>query len=119
MTTNEIAHRLVELCRKGEYEKAHKELYAENAVSIEPMASPAFEKETHGLDNIVQKGQKFAAMVEQIYGTQISEPLVTANSIAFTLAMDVAMKGRPRETMSELCVYIIRDGKVVSEEFFM
>jgi hypothetical protein len=32
--------------------------------------------------------------------------------------MDVTMKGRPRETMSELWVYKVKDGKIVSEQFF-
>jgi hypothetical protein len=29
------------------------------------------------------------------------------------------MKGRERESMSELCVYTVKDGKIVSEQFFM
>ena len=119
MTTKEIASRLVELCKTAEYEKAQKELYADDAVSIEPMASPFFDKETKGLNAIIEKGHKFEEMVQEWHSTSISDPLVTANSIAFTLAMDVTMKGRPREQMTELCVYKIKNGKVVSEEFFM
>ncbi len=38
MTTQEIANRLVELCQKGDFETAQKELFAEDAVSIEPHA---------------------------------------------------------------------------------
>lgn len=119
MTTNEIAQRLAALCKEEAYEQAQKELFAEDAVSIEPMASPAFEKETHGLKNIIEKGHKFEAMVEAMHSTVVSEPLVVANSIAFTLSMDVTMKGRPRESMTELCVYKVKDGKIISEEFFM
>ena len=33
MTTEQIASRLAELCRQGQFEAAQKELYAENAVS--------------------------------------------------------------------------------------
>lgn len=119
MTTQQIANRLVELCRKGQYETAQKELYADNAISIEPQASPAFDKETKGLKAIIEKGHKFTGMVEQMHGGSVSEPLIAGKSIAFALTMDVTMKGRGREKMSELCVYEVKDGKVVSEHFHM
>lgn len=119
MTTQEIANRLVELCRQGDFETAQRELFAEDAVSIEPYASPAFEKETKGLKAIFEKGKKFGEMVEQMYGNTVSEPLVAGDAIALKGSMDVKMKGRDRESMSELCVYTVRDGKIVSEQFFM
>jgi hypothetical protein len=119
MTTIEISKRLVELCSKSEYEEAQKELFADNAISIEPMASPMFAKETIGLQNIIEKGHKFDSIVEKMHSTALSEPLIAGNTIAFTLMMDVTMKGRPRETMNELCVYQVKDGKIISEEFFM
>src|ERR1700759_1509724 len=40
MTTEQIAARLVELCRKGEYEQAQKELYADDAESVEAPGAP-------------------------------------------------------------------------------
>jgi hypothetical protein len=119
MTTPQIAARLAELCRQGQYETAQKELYADDAVSIEPQASPAFDKETKGLKAILEKGHKFESMVEEMHGGSISEPLVSGNAIAFTLSMDITMKGRQRETMKELCVYTVKEGKIVSEQFFM
>lgn len=119
MTTSEIASKLVELCRSGQYETAHTKLYAEDAISIEPQASPEFEKETKGLQAIMEKGKKFDSMVESMHSTAVSDPLVTGNVIAFTLTMDVTMKGQGRFTMGELCVYKVKDGKIVSEEFFM
>ena len=36
MTTTEIAERLVDLCRKGQFEAAQKELFSADAVNIEP-----------------------------------------------------------------------------------
>jgi hypothetical protein len=119
MTTQEVANRLVELCRTGEWEKAQKELYSDDVVSIEPYETPAFAKETKGLDAIIEKGHKFEEMVEASHGLNVSDPLITAGSIAFTLEMDITMKGRKREKMKELCVYEVKDGKVVSEHFYM
>jgi hypothetical protein len=119
MTTSEIANQLAEHCRKGQWEAAQKELYAQDSISIEPQASPDFEKETKGLSAIIQKGHKFDAMVEKMHGLTVSEPLVSGNVIAFTLTMDITMKGHPRMNMAELCVYLVKDGKVVHEQFFM
>jgi hypothetical protein len=119
MTTQQVAKRLTDLLRKGEFETAQKELFAKDAISIEPQASNGFEKETKGLPGILEKGHKFEQMTEKNHGVNISEPLITNNSIAFKLAMDVTMKGRQRETMEELCIYQVKDGKIVMEEFFM
>lgn len=118
MTTQQIADRLTELCRKGEFEKAQKELFAEDAVSIEPQASPGFEKETKGLPGILEKGNQFNSMVEEAHGITVSDPIVSGNAIAFSLDMDTTMKGRGRSTMSEICVYEVKGGKIISEQFF-
>ncbi|SKC54517.1 nuclear transport factor 2 family protein [Ohtaekwangia koreensis] len=119
MTTQEIANRLAALCREEKYEQAQKELFADDAISIEPEASNGFEKETKGLPAIIEKGKKFESMVEKSHQITISEPIVVGNAIAFILTMDITMKGQKRMTMSELCVYQVKNGKIVSEQFFM
>ena len=119
MTTDQIASRLAELCRQGQFEAAQKELFAENAVSIEPEASPSFAKETKGLRAIIEKGHQWESMVEKVHGCSPSTPLVAGSAIAFTLAMDVTMKGRGRVKLEEICAYEVKDGKIVSEQFFM
>lgn len=117
MTTQEIANRLVELCRQGEFEKAQNELYSQDAVSIEPEASHGFEKETKGLDSIHKKTEQWNNMVEQMHGVEVSDPLLADNGFAVTMKMDVTMKGGPRMAMNELCSYRVKDGKIVSESF--
>lgn len=119
MTTNQIANRLVELCRKGDFETAQKELFANDAVSVEPMASPEFEKETKGLKAIVEKGQKWGSMVDKVNTLEVSEPLVASNSFACTMHMDVTMKNKEHWDMTELCAYQIKDGKIVAEQFYV
>ncbi|HEY9049863.1 MAG TPA: nuclear transport factor 2 family protein [Ohtaekwangia sp.] len=119
MPTKEIAKRLIAYCRKADWEGAQNELYADNAVSVEPYATPEFEKETRGMDAIHEKGKKFASMVEQTHSVEVSEPLVAGNTIAFVLTLDITMKGQGRMAMPELCVYQVKDGKIVREEFFI
>jgi len=119
MTTKEIANRLAELCKKGEFEAAQKELYANDIISVEPYATPDFEKETKGLQNIIEKGHKFEGMTEQLHSNTVSEPLIAGDVFAFTLTMDITLKGRERAQWQELCVYKVKDGKIISEQFFM
>lgn len=119
MTTQQIAHRLVALCREARYEEAQRELYADDAVSHEPYATPNFAQETRGLPAIIEKGRKFSSMVETMHGTWVSDPLVAANSFACTMRLDVTMKGQGRMDMSELCVYTVKDGRIDSERFLL
>jgi SnoaL-like domain len=119
MTTVEIANRLVELCQKGDFEGAQKELYADDAISIEPHGTDDFSKETKGLDGILEKGRKWAEMIEEYHEMKVSDPLVSDSSFALTMTMGVTMKGQGRMDMTELCIYHVKDGKIVSEQFFM
>ena len=119
MTTQEIASRLAALCAQGEFEKAQEELYAEDAISIEPEAMGGFEKETKGLPAIIQKGHQFQSGVVEVFGITVSTPIVAGNSFAFTLTMDMTMKEHGRIQMAEICVYVVKDGKIVLEQFFM
>ncbi len=119
MNTEAIARRLVELCRAGKYEDAQRELYAEDAVSIEPDGlPPGALGNAQGLTAIYEKGRQFSAMVEAVHGGSVSEPVIADNWFSIALALDVTMKGRGRMNMSEICVYRVHDGKIVREQFF-
>lgn len=119
MTTQEIANSLVELCRKGDFEAALKDLFAEDAMSIEPHATPAFEKETKGMEAIKEKGEKWNSMVQEMHGVTVSDPVVATNSFCCTMRLNVTLKEGGHMDMTELCVYQVKDGKIVSEQFFM
>ena len=117
MTTTAIASRLAELCRQGQYETAQKELYSNDAVSIEPEGSPGLQT-AKGLEAIVQKGRQFQSMVEAVHSSTISEPVIAGNHFAIAAVLDITLKGMGRIPMEELAVYKVKDGKVVKEEFF-
>ena len=119
MNTKEIASRLVQLCREGEFEKVQSELFSQDAVSVEPHSTPDFEKETKGLDAIKAKGEKWMNMVQETHHMEVSDPMIATNSFACTMRMHVTMKEHGEMDMTELCVYIVKDGKIIKEEFFM
>lgn len=117
MTTQEIAERLVTLCRQGKAEAAQRELYADDAINLEPYGTPAFAKETRGLSAIVEKGRKFGALIEQVHTVSVSDPLVAGNWFACAMQLDLTIKGHGRMSVHELCIYEVKDGKIVSEQF--
>lgn len=117
MTTNEIAEKLVSYCRMGNFEEAQKALYSKDAISIEPEDTPMAPKETKGLPAIIEKGRRFSSALETVHSMKVSDPLVAVSSFACTMSLDATMKGRGRTTISELCIYIVAGGKIVSEQF--
>ncbi len=116
MTTNEVAMRLVELCRQGNWAQAQSELYAENAVSIEPEGTPW--PTAKGMEEIRKKGEQWSGMVEEFHGNEISEPLISGPYFVVRMKSDTTMKGMGRFQLDELGVYKVNNGKVVSEQFF-
>lgn len=117
MNTEQVAKRLVDLCRQGMYEAAQDELYSKDAVSVEMEGSQGI-GDAKGLEAIREKGRQFNAMVEAVHGGSVSDPVIADNWFSIALALDVTMKGRGRMNMSEICVYRVRDGKIVHEQFF-
>jgi len=117
MTTQEVANRLVELCREGKNEQAVKELYAPEIVSVEPEGAP--NRIVKGLAGIAEKGMQFQNMIENINSSYVSDPLVAENFFSISMLMNVKMKGVPVDVdMDEICVYTVNNGKIVKEEFF-
>ena len=119
MNTEQIAQRLVVLCREGKFEQAQNELFAEDAVSIEPEGlPPGALGSVSGLEAIRAKGREFQARTEAIHGLTVSEPLVAGNWFSVKMTLDITMKQYGRMQMGEICLYHVRDGKVVREQFF-
>ena len=116
MNTTDVANRLVELCKTGAWEQAQKELYSPDAESIEPKGAPA--EYVKGMDAILKKGEMFNSMVEEMHGGSVSDPLVAGDFFTLTMEMDVTYKDRPRSKDSEVCVYQVKGGKIVKEQFF-
>jgi ketosteroid isomerase-like protein len=117
MTTQEVANRMTELFKEYKWQQVQEELFAEDAVSIEPENSPGL-KTAKGMESIKQKGADFNAMVEEVHGGWVSDLLVGGNYITCAMGMDLTMKGMGRMKMDEVCVYEVKDGRVVKEQFF-
>ncbi len=116
MTTQEIADRLVELCRKEQFEQAIEELYSPEIVRVEPAGTP--KERVQGLEALAEKTKAFGDMIAETHGSTVSDPIVADNFFSCAMTMEVTFKNGPRVNMEEICLYQVKDGKVIKEEFF-
>ena len=116
-TTKEVAARFHELAQEGNWSAIQNELYAENAVSIEPAHAPGPQK-VEGMEAIRKKGEMFGEMTEEFHGGYSNEPSVAGNHFSVAMGMDITMKEQGRMQMDEIAVYEVKEGKIVKEQFF-
>jgi ketosteroid isomerase-like protein len=119
MTTKEVAKRFYDLSQEGKFDQIQDELFSPDAVSIEPEhAAQQGMVSVTGLANIKAKSRQFNDMVQEMHGGYSGEPQVAGNFFSVAMGMDVTMKGQSRMKMDEICVYEVKDGKIVKEQFF-
>ncbi|MEP6794603.1 MAG: nuclear transport factor 2 family protein [Saprospiraceae bacterium] len=116
MTTQDVANRLVELCRIGQIQQAQEELFSDDVSSIEPANSMS--KSAKGKKAVAQKGAEFASMIEQRHGGTFSDPVISGNFFSAAMTLDATIKEKGRMTLEEICVYEVKDGKIITEQFF-
>jgi hypothetical protein len=116
MTIQEVADRLVDLCRQGKALQAQQELFSDDVTSLEPAHSPT--PPARGKEEVLAKGKHFASMIEKIYSNYFSEPIIGGNHFSIVCKLDATMKGQGRNKLEEICVFGVKEGKVNSEQFF-
>jgi hypothetical protein len=116
MTTQQVADRLTELCRTGQILQAQEELYADNIVCREPEHAPM--QSATGKQAVMEKGKQFASMIEERHGGSFSDPQVSGRYFSVAMVLDATFKGMGRQVLEEICVYEVKDGKIIFEQFF-
>jgi len=115
MTVQEIADGLVQACRTGKFDEAYTNYFSKNAKSIEPMGDNPV---TEGLDNMFAKAAGWATTTE-LHGCEVSDPIVAGNYFTTKFTLDSTNKQtQVRSKNAELALYHVKDGKIVSEQFF-
>jgi hypothetical protein len=117
MTTEQIGGVLKELLQKGQFEMAQRELFAPDALSVEPASSG--QPPVKGIDAIIEKGAQFRDSVQQFHALSVSEPIISYNHIALALKVELTFKGQDKPSiMDEIIVYKVEEGKIVHEQFY-
>lgn len=117
MNTEEVANKLVELCRKGEWMKALDDLYTKDIVSVEAQEMENMPAEMHGIDQVRGKTEWWEKNME-VHSAKVSGPFVARDTFVVQFDIDVTDKtSKKRMQMSEVGIYNVKDGKVAREEF--
>jgi len=117
MNTEEVAKKLVEFCRNGEWMKAIDDLYAKDIVSVEAQAMENMPAEMRGIDQVRGKTDWWEKNME-VHSAKVSGPFVARDTFVVQFDIDVTDKGsKKRMQMSEAGIYTVKDGKVSREEF--
>ena len=118
MTTQEVADKLVALCREGKFREATDALYSDDIVSLEAAAPPGGSREVKGIAAVHAKGDWWVENHE-VHSSTVEGPIVAGPFFTVRFKLDVTNKpSGNRMTMDELAVYKVADGKIVWEEFF-
>lgn len=118
MSAMEIGTKLVELCRQGKNHEAMETLYAEDIVSLEAMSMPGMPAEMRGIAAIVAKG-KWWAENNEVHSAAVAGPFPNGDRFIVRFTYDVTFKPTgKRQTMDEMALFTVANGKIVREEFF-
>lgn len=115
MTTQEVADKLVSLCREGKYDQAYG-LYAQDAVSVEMPGVP--NEVTEGLDNILKGFEQWANNIQEAHGGTVGDAIVMGNHFVIPMTSDVTFKQGGRVNMEEFSMYQVENGKIKKAQFF-
>ncbi len=116
MKTEEVARKVVELCRKQAWHEAVDTLYSPDIVSVEAHGRDG-SPEKRGIEAIRGKADWWISAME-VHDFKVSEPFVAHDRFVVQYDIDVTDKeSQKRFQMSEVGVYTVKDGKIVREEF--
>jgi SnoaL-like protein len=117
MSTEDVAMRLVELCKGTEWKKAIDELYANDIVSIEPRQVGNVPAEVRGIDKVRGKNDWWEQNME-VHDSKVSGPFIAGDTFVVRFDINATDKNsKKRMQMSEVGIYTVKDDKVVRERF--
>ena len=117
MTTTEVASRFNELARQEKWFEIQDELFSDGVKSIDPQNSPYFEY-AEGKTAVRKKGEEFVKRIEAVHKRHTTDPVVARNHFAVGREVDITVQGLGRIQINEVMLYEVRDGEIVSEQFF-
>jgi hypothetical protein len=116
-TTEEVATKLVDYCRKGEWMKALNDLYGKDIVSVEAQEMENMPAEMRGIDQVRGKTEWWEKNME-VHSAKVTGPFVARDTFVVGFDIDVTEKAsKKRMQLSEVGIYTAKDGKVMREEF--
>lgn len=116
-TIHEVAARFNELAQQEKWFQIQDELFADDVRSIEPSHSSWF-KNAEGKTAVRKKGEDWVKRIEAVHKTHTTEPVVGGNHFAVGREADITVQGLGRIQINQVMLYEVKDGQIISEQFF-
>jgi hypothetical protein len=117
MTTQEVAIRFHELAQQKKWFEIQDEFFSEDVKSIDPNGSPYFGY-AEGKNAVRKKGEDFVKGIEAVHRATTTAPLVCGDHFCVGRELDMTVKPHGRIQINEIMLYEVKDGQIVSEQFF-
>jgi hypothetical protein len=117
LTTQQVAERFNELAQQEKWFDIQDELFAENVESMDPPDSPYFGY-AKGKAAVRKKADDWVKRIEAVHRLYTTEPVVAGTHFSVGREMDFTVRGAGRIQINEIMLYEVRDGQIVSEQFF-
>ena len=120
MTTQELANRYYELFQKRQVAEIYQLFYSEDIICTEP--EHALERGvptiTKGKEAVLAKSKAGQEKIAEVHSFNCSEPVVGGNYFSVAMGRDMTLKTGERLQASEIAVFGVMNGKIISETFF-
>lgn len=117
LTTQEVAARFNELAQQEMWFEIQDELFSADAKSIDPPNSPYFGY-AEGKSAVRKKGEDWVKRVEAVHKLATTEPVIGGNHFSVGRETDITVQGFGRIQINEIMLYEVRNGQIISEQFF-
>lgn len=117
ITTAEIAKRFNELAQQEKWFEIQEAFFADHVKSIDPVNSP-YMGYAEGKDQVRKKGEDFIKKIEAFHGASTTEPTVGGDYFAVGREMDLTLQDVGRIQIKQIMLYQVKEGQIVSEQFF-
>ncbi|RYE24681.1 MAG: nuclear transport factor 2 family protein [Sphingobacteriales bacterium] len=114
---HEVAARFETLANEEKWFEIQDELFADDVKSIEPSHS-TYMGNAEGKANVRKKGEDFVSGITGAHKLQTGKPIVAGNHFAVTRIMDIDTKDHGHVSINQIMMYEVKDGKIISEQFF-
>jgi hypothetical protein len=116
MNTQQVAEELVTLCRQGKFAEVGEKYWSDDVLSIEPTGD---NPESRGKAAARAKGEWWASHNEA-NSVKVEGPYINGDDFTVRFIMDVTDKDSvKRQTMDEIALYHLSNGKIAEERFFL
>jgi ketosteroid isomerase-like protein len=117
LTTQEVARRFNELAKQEKWFEIQDELFSDDATSTDPKDSPWFGYAA-GKAAVRKKGEDVVKKIVKVNKVYTTEPLVWGNHFAVGREQDTIHEDFGRMHINQIMLYEVRNGKIISEQFF-